>query len=370
MIVSDLHITDFRNLAEVSLTLDPRFNVIVGANGQGKTNLVEAVNLLATLRSFRSFRNRDLIRQDADVARVTAMVDRAGVRREVGVTVRPSGKRVELNGKGVRDLSAFFGEVNTVVFAPEDIGVLRGSPTDRRLLLDRIIFNAQPSYAAMVSDYEQVVKQRNALLKHDRPDPALVAIYDEQLVTLGVQVIQRRRAWLSEMHAPFVQAFAEIFDDALDVALTYEIRFLRERDDVDPDDAGALAEAMRGALSRRWVVDVARGYTTVGPHRDDLVATLQGQPIKTWASQGQHRAFILALKITEIRLLRQRLGAPPVLLLDDVSSELDPARNEKLFAFLSEVDGQVLITTTDASYLRLEHPYTRWNVSEGRVEHG
>lgn len=368
MRIDALRVRDVRNLADVVIEPDPRFNVIHGANGQGKTNLLEAVGLLSSLRSFRSFRNRDLIRHGTDEGIIEARVDRAGVRRDVRISVRPGRKRVQLNDAVVRQLSDFFGAVNVVVFSPEDVSVFRGGPGDRRVFFDRMIFAARPAFAAESADYDTVLKQRNAVLKQDQPDRALVAVYDSQLIELGATMIERRVAFLDEIRDPFVTAFGEIFGTELPVDLNYVTRWTPHPLAADQlHDAGAIRDALRAALSNSWLRDRARGFTTVGPHRDDVDAALESQPLSTWGSQGQHRAWVLALKITEIRQLRKQLGHDPILLLDDVSSELDPRRNERLFDFLSELDGQVFITTTDVAYIRLAHPFTRWAVHQGEV---
>jgi DNA replication and repair protein RecF len=377
--IDDLKLRHFRNLTHVELQPDPRFNVVVGPNGQGKTNLAEAVYVLSTLKSFRATRNAHLIQFEQDEARCIAMVDRAGVRREVDITLRQRSRKVTLNGNTIRKLADFFGTVNTVAFTPEDIAVLKGSPSERRLLLDRIVFHANPTYAIESGRYEEALKQRNAVLKNDRPDMALLEVYDEQLVPLGCTVVARRRAMVERLRAPFQEAFAEIFDAAIPVDLQYVPSFFAGVDtsgsydaitqemSARADDTNVVADELRAAFKRSRRADFARGFTTVGPHRDDLQTWLGGQPVKAFASQGQHRAFMLALKITEIRLLEQLLGAPPILVLDDVSSELDPVRNRKLFDFLSDFAGQVFITTTDLDYIKLSADYTPWKVSGGTI---
>lgn len=364
MRLESIQLTDFRNLRHVELEPHRRFNVIVGPNGQGKTNFVEAVALLSTLKSFRSAKNAQLIRHGADQAVARAFVDRADVRREVEVRIRPTSKRVSLNGNYVRRLADFFGAINTVSFTPDDVGVLKGSPSERRLLLDRMIFHAHPAFADESASYEQALKQRNALLRQEYIDRALLEVYDEQLADLGVRVVKRRCAMIDELRAPFRSAFADIFSADLPVDLAYSSAWFDPASEAD--DAGlhyALRQAFRGA--RR--ADEARGFTTVGPHRDDLATSLDGQPVRGFASQGQQRAFVLALKITEIRTLERRIGAPPILVLDDVSSELDPVRNRQLFDFLAGFDGQVFITTTDASYIHLDHERTTWHVHDGEL---
>lgn len=373
MRIDSLDIRRFRNLDHVAIEPTSGFNVLVGANGQGKTNLIESVYLLATLKSFRSFKTSDLIQNQARDAVASAWVDRGGMRREVRVTLRPGGRKVELNNSTVKRLRDFFGAVNTVAFSPEDIGVLRGSPGERRTFLDRMIFNAQPVFAEEISNYEDALKQRNALLKDEVPNRSLVEVYDAQVIEHGAKVIRRRAQFVREFEEPFARCFDEIFGESLDARITYKPHVL-DRLGVDAgewdalfDDELALRETFREGLAKRWKLDSMRGFTTTGPHRDDLDTFLEGETVKTYASQGQHRAFVLALKIAEIRQLHRNFGFYPILLLDDVSSELDRVRNERLFDFLATIDGQVFVTTTDDDYIRLSIDYARFDVREGTV---
>ncbi len=370
MLVRSLRLRDFRNLPAVEIEPGLRFNVIVGQNGQGKTNLLESVYLLAALKSFRSLRNAALIRHGAPNALCSAWIDRGGMRREVELTLRPRGRKVSLNGNTVRKLSDFFGLVNAVSFCPEDVTVLRDSPGSRRTFLDRMIFNALPGYATEMSDYEAALKHRNALIKDGIVrDQSLLSVYDQQVVMHGTEVMARRRDFIAEMREPLIQSFGEIFGEGFDPDIAYRSKFLGdhpEHDEILNDDARLAAE-FQTALDNARRKDLARGFTTIGPHRDDFIAHLLGNPMRDFASQGQHRAFVLALKITEIRMLRETLGHYPILLLDDVSSELDPQRNEKLFDFLSTIEGQVFITTTDVNYVRLHHEFRRFDVSNGQV---
>ena len=353
----------FRNLHHVELVPDPRFNVIAGPNGHGKTNLLEAIYILASLKSFRGQRNRDLIQHELDDARVSGAFERAGARRDVAVTIHKRGKKVELNGKAVRSLSDFFGAVNTVVFTPDDIGVVKGGPGDRRLFVDRMIFNAHAAYASEVSDYESALKQRNRLLKDDRPERAVVAAFEEPLVRHGAQVVRRRRAFVERFAAPFAAAFQEIFGATFTATLDYAPNWLGP----DPVDDADLEEAFAARLSDTWNRDQVLGHTTAGPHRDDYDARINDYDVRTFASQGQQRAFILAAKVSEIRLLATQFGHYPILLLDDVSSELDPQRNAKLFEFISSIEAQVFITTTDREFLRLSSPFSLWPIREGAL---
>lgn len=368
--VENVRVGDFRNLAAVSFEPDPHFNVLWGDNGQGKTNLLEAIYVLGALKSFRSFKNRELIREGAEQATIEAVFDRGGSRRDARVTVRPTSRRVEVNQKPVTQLRDFFGTFNAVVFCPDDIGVLRASPADRRTFFDRMIFHAQASYGSEFGDYETTLRSRNAMLRSERPDRALIEVYDQQLGRLGARIVVRRLALLDRLAVPLQALFAEIFGAGFAVGVRYEPDGLGLADGQGLAELGedGLAAHLTGRLRRAVNADLERGHTALGPHRDDFGATLDGRPIRSWGSQGQHRTLALALKISEIKLLSAQLGYDPVLLLDDVSSELDPERNRRLFEFLSSLDGQVFITTTDPSYVRIEKPMTRWRIHSGELQ--
>jgi DNA replication and repair protein RecF len=341
-----------RNLAPLDLEPGPRFNVIAGDNGQGKTNLVEAVYAAVTLRSFRTGSLADLIGFGATGCRIAARVERAGLERiyEVRLTARKGGatRQALIDGKVVRPVARYFGDVNVVLFAPEDLGVPRGSPAERRRFLDRAVFNRRASYLGDAQAYDKVLRSRNALLRRGAagggPPVAseLLAVYDEQLARLGARVTAARAAFIAELGPRFAAAFAAITQSGLAAELVYQPRL------AELVGAGeeASAELLAARLAERRPVDLARGTTTVGPHRDDLGFVLAGHPAAVSASQGQLRALVLAWKTAEMDLIGETTGSPPILLLDDVSSELDDLRNRYLFDFIANRPNQCLITTT------------------------
>lgn len=365
MQLQHLRIQGFRNLTDVDWTPSAGFNVLHGPNGHGKTNLLEAIHFLSTLRSFRSFRNRELLQDGIEEAKLLGAIDRAGRRRTLEVTIHPRARRVKVNESPVRRLSDFFGTLNTVVFTPEDVGMFRGSPSGRRLLLDRFIFNASPVWAEEVAAYESALRQRNAVLKDERPDPALLEVFDVQVARTGAQVIARRLHWVDILRGRMAQAFAGIFDPHRQVDIAYVAE--PELPSPGASSPGDLEAHLREALAGSRRRDLARGFTTVGPHRDDLQATIDGCDARTHASQGQHRALILAFRIAEIRLLTEQHGHPPILLLDDVTSEFDARRNERFFEELRRERGQVFITTTDPAWVPLDEPAAHWALRDGRL---
>jgi DNA replication and repair protein RecF len=327
-----LEATAFRNLAPLLVEPHPRFNVFFGNNGQGKTNLLEAIYLLGTLRSFRAGKTEELIGFGQTQARVRARVERLGTEQLLEVALTPGHKSARVDGKSAR-AAHYFGGFNVVLFAPEDLRLVRGAPSGRRRFLDRAIFNAHPGYLTAVQTYERVLRSRNALLRMGRAlDTQQLEIYDQQLVATAEPLWTQRRALVEALRPHLDNAFSFVTHGELALAARHRATI----------ESSTLAEQ----LVRDRAKDQARGATSSGPHTDDLDLQLDGRSASAFASQGEARAIVLALKIAEITLLRERLGDWPVLLLDDVSSELDPTRNRQLFDFLVSMPGQVFVTTT------------------------
>lgn len=313
----------------------------MGPNGQGKTNLLEAVYLLATLRPLRAARLPELVRFGAHRAEVSARVQLSGAVREVGVRIEDGERHATVGGKTVRDLEEYFGGVSVVAFTPDDLAIVKGGPELRRRWLDRATWGRFPAYLAEVRGYQKALRSRNRLLREGAPREMIEA-FDGPLARSGARLGIRRRRLLRELHPRFKAALSSISDGALDGSVRYAPSWLDEAEEESASEA-RLAEA----LAQRLPGDRERGYTGVGPHADQPAMFLAGRPARTYASQGQHRALVLALKIAEIENLRETQGSYPLLLLDDVSSELDRERNQRLLAYLAGIDGQLLVTTTD-----------------------
>ena len=371
MLLEMLRLRNFRNLHRVDIEPHQRFNILTGANGQGKTNLLESIYLLGAVKSFRSrATNRNLIRFDADQAELESRIRRGGHVRSVRIEISERGKSVYLNGETVRNLSDFFGTLNIVVFGPDDIEILKGSPSGRRQFIDRAIFNAHPAYATESKHYDDVVGHRNSLLKEPPVDDALLSVYDDQFVEWGTKILERRLDFLRHFRPVLTRTFDAIFGTGLTADITYDATWIAGELDEDQalEDSTYLERLLAESLRRTGEKERRRGYTVVGPHRDDLKATLDGRNVRTFASQGQTRAFVLAMKIAEITYLEERYHFAPILLLDDVSSELDRERNEYLFSFLRQrSSGQVFITTTHRDYILLDDELRWFEVDDGDV---
>lgn len=372
MLLRYLRLRRFRNLEHVELEPHPRFNVLSGLNGQGKTNLLEAIYLLSAVKSFRgNATNQALIGFEHDSAQLEARVERGGYDRLVRLEIGDRGKKVFLNNNPVRQLSDFFGTVNVVMFGPEDISLLKGGPSERRRFLDRAVFNAHPTFALEASQYDEILRQRNSLLKQPQIDPDLLEVYDNRLVEYGADVICRRQAFVEGFRPIMVETFAAIFDESFEADVRYEFKWADGVVDTSASytEREAVVALLQAGLDALSTQERERGHTLVGPHRDDLVTTLNGRDVKGFASQGQHRAFVLAMKIAEISFLEERYRFTPILLLDDVSSELDRARNRFMFDFLRQRrEGQVFITTTHRDYILLDEDVASWHVDGGQLQ--
>ncbi len=342
----------FRNLDHVALEAHPRFNILEGDNGQGKTNLLEAIYLLATFRSFRDARSAELIGWGHATALVRGEAVRREVTRTIAVEISAKGRRAELDGKAVTSLSSFFGHLNVVLFGPDDLAVTKEGPALRRRLLDRAVFGVWPAYLDEARAYATALKSRNKLLKQSggrAVDPALMASFDQELARRGARVLWRRLTYVDS----FRPLFERVLSDMTGGKLEGDLRYVGLPGAREGADEEALEAAFTERLAATVDTDLRRGYTTSGPHTDDLDFSLAGRPVRQFASQGQHRAFVLALKVAEMQRIAQALGVFPVLLLDDVSSELDRTRNAQLMSYLDGAGGQVFITTTDRRWVQV-----------------
>ncbi len=364
MRIDRLVVHNYRNIKDLTVEANPRFNVIHGQNAQGKTNFLEAVYLVGTLKSFRSAKNAELIHWDEEAGAVRAVVQRRESERDIVVKIGKSGKRVSVDGKHVRKFQDTFGHLHVVVFSTEDLIISKGSASNRRTFMDRAVFQYVPGHASTTKSYENALKSRNALLKDMRSSgrgDEMLDVFDPQVVEYGSHIISQRLAFIRQFRSWFLETH-----DSLCAGLSkVELRYLTDINITEESSIDEIKMAFSEAILRNRRKDIQRGFTTIGPHADDLDLSLDDRGARSFASQGQHRTLVLALKIAEINFLNDILGFRPVLLLDDVSSELDRSRNEQLMKFLLESAGQVFISTTDPDYLSIEKNATHFRMEDG-----
>ncbi|MBD8477082.1 DNA replication/repair protein RecF [Microbacterium sp. CFBP 8794] len=356
MIVEQLGLKDFRNYAVADVSLSAGANVFIGRNGQGKTNLVEAVAYLAMLGSHRVSHDAPMVRDGTDAAIVRARL--AHGERTVLLELqlnRQGANKARVNGVNVRT-SELPRYAQVVLFAPEDLQIVRGDPSARRRFADQLIVQRTPRMAAVLGDYDRVLRQRSALLKSARARGvrgdalSTLDVWDDKLVTLGTEVIEARIALASALSQPVAHAYEAIAGDDHRPRLTWALSVGGgdpEEDDAIETAGSALplAEQFRASLAARRSAELERGLTLVGPHRDDLVLEVRGLPVKGYASHGESWSIALALRLASAELLRaeSRLG-DPVLILDDVFAELDTGRRARLAEFAAGYE-QVIVTS-------------------------
>jgi len=339
MRLNKLAIADFRNIASAGIKPGAHFNLLYGMNAQGKTNLLEAIYLLGSPRSFRHARLQELVRHGAQTAQVQGDVQSGGICSRVRLTLETVGRRVEIDGKGIQRASDLHGRLNAVVFSPDDTGMVKQGPDTRRRYLDRAVYMGDINYLHCWHGYHRILKQRNHLLKS--ADKSGLDIWTNQLAEAGAEVIERRQLYVSLLDTRLRHHYATISGNGESVGIGYfpEGVLATDRDSI-------RAELME-LFQRHNCSDERYGTTSAGPHRDDLTFCLDGRPLKSFGSQGQQKSFVLALKMAEMENLERIFGEPPLLLLDDMSSELDADRNRNLMAFFSCREIQVFITTTE-----------------------
>lgn len=351
MYLTHLLLRHFRNYGEQQIDFAAPKTILVGENAQGKSNLLEAVELLATLKSHRTSRDRDLVQQDQPVAQITASVRRDLGVADLSLVLRQAGRRTAiLNGEKLRRQLDFLGALNAVQFSSLDLDLVRGGPGGRRDWLDTLLIQLEPVYAHILSQYNQVLKQRNALIKKSfgdddgEPVPALdateFALWDAQLAALGTRVI-RRRARAIDRLAPIAHQWHQaISGQREDLRMHYQPNVPMTEDDPQVIQASFLEK-----IKQRAIAEQHQRTTLVGPHRDDIEFTINDTPSRQYGSQGQQRTLVLALKLAELHLIDEVVGEPPLLLLDDVLAELDLNRQNQLLEAIQD-RFQTIITTT------------------------
>lgn len=344
MYLNRLHLRNFRNYREQEINFCAPKTILLGDNAQGKSNLLEAVELLSTLRSHRVTRDRDLVLAGETESKITAQLTRKYGSVDLALTLRAKGRRTaNLNQENVKRQLDFLGVLNAVEFSCLDLDLVRGNPETRRQWIDALLFQIEPIYAHILHEYQRVLKQRNSLLRQAEQrtlEPAELELWDHQLITTGTRVIRRRARIIARL-APLAQMWhTQISKDAERLTITYTPNI--EVVDSTPE---LIYQAFVDRLHLRRAAEQSLGNTLVGPHRDEIELTIDRTPAKAFGSQGQQRTLVLALKLAELELIEQIVGEPPLLLLDDVLAELDLTRQDRLLSVIED-RFQTLITTT------------------------
>jgi DNA replication and repair protein RecF len=348
MHIQRLNLLNFRNYSSQAVDLSPGLNIFVGDNAQGKTNLLEAIYVLSLSKSYRTSRETELIKHGELQTAIQAKVRKMAVLDLEAVISQNGPKKLLVNAKQT-SASSFMGQLNVVLFTPDSLQLVKGSPSDRRRFLDIQICQIDSVYRSTLLKYQRVLRQRNSLLKdayHNRSLLNQLPAWDSQLLNLGTRVILRRAQVLADLQRYAQEAHGEISQRRETLEIVYEPFFGR----LEPGWSGeTIREAFIGELQEKRREELQRGYSLVGPQRDDVVFLINGQELKLYGSQGQQRTAVLAYVLAELQLMHAETGELPVVLLDDVLSELDQSRRSFLLSILNN-KAQTIVTTTNLGY--------------------
>jgi len=343
--IQQLSVRDFRGYKDYVLPLDPNLTILVGQNAIGKTNLIEAIQLLTEGESFRRPSWAETVRWGSEKAILGLHAEDGSRRYDAELLITKAGRRTyKINNKSKRSSAGVAGTIPCVLFTPEDLRIVKDSAERRRAALDGIGVQLSPTYGRLKIDYDRVVRQRNALLKQEGVDETDLAPWDERLVVLGAKLTRHRRRLFTRIQAEASSVYAKLAAESLSA---------RYVPSWDKDGLALSDETEEGALwihmNQKKREEMVRGTTLVGPHRDDISFELDGKNARAFASQGQQRTISLTWKLSEVAVIRDVSGLRPILLLDDVMSELDESRRHALTRLVGE-SAQTVMTTTNLDY--------------------
>lgn len=368
MYIQKLHLNHYRNYPELSVTFDDKINVIIGENAQGKTNLMEAIYVLGFTKSHRTSKDKELIQWDQNYAKIEGGIYKRKQQFPLEIQITNKGKKAKLNHLEQKRLSDYIGALNIVMFAPEDLNLVKGSPQVRRRFIDMEIGQIQPVYIFHLGQYFKILKQRNHLLKQlqkqKKPDLTMLRVLTEQMNDHIAIILEKRflflkklRTWASDIHKGISRGVEEL-----------DIRYHSSIDISEDEVKQKIQSYYQDSFQHMEEKEMERGTTLIGPHRDDLLFYVNGKNVQTYGSQGQQRTTALSLKLAEIELIHQEINEYPILLLDDVLSELDNFRQSHL---LDTIEGKVqtFVSTTNVDGIN-HHTLEKaeiFHVSDGKI---
>lgn len=367
MRISHLELFSFRNYAEAQFEFDPHANVIYGRNGEGKTNILEAIFLLGTLRSFRSNDQRSLIQAGKEETKIKGKIEHHGIEKNLGLSITAGGKKASINEKLIKKASGYLGTFYAVSFNPMDMHILQGGPQQRRQCLDRMLFNFDPLYGQELMSYYRILLQRNSALKFGIWE--MVQLWWEKLCRLAAKIILKRLQFIQKLTRLTSDQYRAIAGANVDVVIQYHTDvFLSNFNNITEEDLLSLLEQKQ---KKTYQEERRLKRSLVGPHRDDFSVTIDGNDLRKLGSQGEQRTAILAIKLSELEALEEQTGLRAVVLLDDIASELDDDRRRHLFELLDKNETQIFVTTTDRRTAILPRRKAKFfHIEEGQLRGG
>ena len=351
MYIKKVKLTNFRNYKEQKIELTDKMNVFYGDNAQGKTNILEAIYLCAIGKSFRTKKEKELINFQENFSEIEVDYEKKDRSGKIKLEISDK-KTFYSNGIKIKKISEILGKINIVMFSPDDIDILKGSPNKRRKFLDIMISQLRPSYLYNLNQYIKTMEQRNNYLrqiKYNNKDINLLDIWDEKLIDLGEKIYNYRKEFIEKIDIILNNIHKKITEEKENIKIEYISNYIEKN-------------KFKENLIKKRQLDIEKGYTTIGIHRDDFIIYINDKPVNLYGSQGQNRTVVLSLKITELEIASEEIGEKPVLLLDDFMSELDEKRRNSFFDNIENI--QVLITCTD----KINKENTKiFNVKDGKI---
>ena len=357
MKIKTLELTNFRNYKNQKITLSDNLNVIIGNNAQGKTNLLEAIFICAIGKSPRTSKDKDLVNWSSQFAKISLDIVKNIGNKEIDIFLFPNqNKAIKIDKIGIKKMGQLMGNLNAIYFSPDELKLIKESPDERRRFMDIDLCQFDKNYFYTLHEYNQILQQRNKLLKN--PDAKVVKdtipIWNEQLAKYGAKIILSRLNLIERLKVHAFNIHKNLTSDKEELKLTYQGYIA--------DDENSLKDLLLRKYDESLTKDIKLGYTTVGPHRDDIKIEANNIDLRSFGSQGQQRTASLTLKLAELQVFHDHLDEYPVLLLDDVLSELDASRQTKLLNYVSNI--QTLVTCTDFNF---DIPHVKYHVSNGTI---
>lgn len=368
MFLKKINLINYRNLKDILLDLNPNLNIFIGHNGQGKTNLLESIYLMGTGSSHRTYVDKEMINWDQDKALIQVLLNKKDHSLKLSMELDGSRKKIEINNNPLEKISDLIGNLNVVLFSPEDLYLVKGGPSHRRNFLNIEVSQVSTYYHYLLNDYHHVLKQRNNYLKEirdkNKKQYEMLDIWDEKLIELGSKIIMKRIEVVDKLKILARLSQRKITNGSENLSIEYESSITDQN--IKDNDIKLI---FREVLANNRREEIKRGYTLYGPHRDDLLLKLNGIDLRKYGSQGQQRTTALALKLAELEFMKSETGEYPVLLLDDVFSELDEKRRNTLLQLIAEKI-QTFITTTDIDVLGKirQSAYKLYKVENGIIK--
>lgn len=367
MVLNNITLINFRNYEKVSVDFSKNINILIGDNAQGKTNILEAIYVLAITKSHRSLNDINLINDTKEFCKLKGKIKANGISRNLEFFLSSKEKRVSINNKQIRRLTDYISNINIILFTPDDLELIKGSPSNRRKFLNIEIGQLDNNYLNILNDYNKLLKTRNEYLKVNNKNKKLninyLNVLTDKMIEKAIYIYQKRFEFIENLNKYVESIYYDVTKNG-----KLKVKYINNLN-IDKFDKDKIVNIMKEKFNQNLEKEKILGLTLFGPHKDDMMFKLDGNDIKIYGSQGQQRSCILAIKLSEINIFKDKKGEAPIVLLDDVFSELDDLKKNNLIKYLND-DIQIVITTTDLNQIKdelLDEAFI-YKVTNGNIE--